>query len=148
MPVAVHPARSGTSLRYRSGRGPGSLTVGRLVAEELIEVAAVGHLAEPGQCTQPHEPLAYLTQSGIHRVLLGLSTKDLSGKRQRVLVNFYWRLHHDHVLVLPSIVIGYHGYLTSTSLMSTAHLEQTSRRDSLKDVAASLTGSLAERRTG
>src|ERR1017187_6897219 len=95
MPVAVHPARSGTSLMYRSGRGPGSRTVGRLVADDLFQAAAGGPAPEPGPCTQPHEPLAYLTQSGIHRVLLGLSTKDLSGERQRVLVNFYWRLRSE-----------------------------------------------------
>src|ERR1017187_4950356 len=146
MPVAVHPAGSGTSLMYRSGRGPGSLTVGRLVADELIEVAAVGHLAEPGQCTQPHEPLAYLTQSGIHRVLLGLGTKDLSGKRQRVLVNFYWRLHHDHVRVLPR-----RHRISRISTFDIADVHRSSGAGEpprqLQDVTASLTGSLAERGT-
>jgi hypothetical protein len=55
----------------RSSRGRGSPAVGRLVAEELIEVTAVSHLAKPGQSSQPHEPLAHLTQGGVHRVLLG-----------------------------------------------------------------------------
>jgi hypothetical protein len=44
------------SIRYRAG-----FICGRWpCSKELTELAAVGHLAEPGQRAQPDEPLAYL----------------------------------------------------------------------------------------
>src|SRR5215469_15111 len=85
----------------RSGRGWGSPSVGRLVAEELVEVTAVGHLAKPGQRPQAHESLTYLAECGVHRVLLGLGPKDLRRDGQRLLVDLYRRLRHGHALCPP-----------------------------------------------
>src|SRR6266699_3403228 len=89
----------------RSGTGLASSAVRRLVAEELVEIAAVRHLAQPGQGPQSYEPLAYLAQGGIHGVLLGPGPKDLGGYRQGLLVNLYRRLHHGHGLDLLSMTV-------------------------------------------
>src|ERR1035438_10254378 len=88
---------------YRSDTALASSAVVRLVAEELVEVAAVRHLAQSGQSAQSYEPLAYLAQGGIDGVLLGLGPQDLGGYRQGLLVNLYRRLHHGHELGLLSM---------------------------------------------
>src|SRR6266487_2768060 len=90
---------------YRSGTGLASSAVRRLVGEELVEVAAVRHLAQPGQGAQSYEPLAYLAQGGIHGVLLGPGPEDLGGYRQGLLVNLYRCLHHGHGLDLISMTV-------------------------------------------
>lgn len=56
--------------------------LGGLVADELIEITAVGHLAEPGQRAQPHEALPDLEEGSVHCVLLRGGAEHLSGRCQ------------------------------------------------------------------
>src|SRR5271165_1124571 len=81
---------------YRSGRELRSLAVGALVAKELVEVASVCHLPEPGEGAQPYMPLTYLAKRSVNGVFLGLGPEHLGGHGKRFLVNLYGCLRYGH----------------------------------------------------
>src|SRR3984885_14694902 len=111
-PSSVRPAGCGTGLTCRSDTGPASPAIGRFVIEELIEVATVSHLPQPGQGAQPHKPLPHLAKGSVHGVLLGRGPKDLSGYGQCLLVDLdgCFRCGHAMHTILPvRHRSGYHG---------------------------------------